>query len=764
MYKNGEMKVLTSVLAALILAGSAVAASRAWTAQWIAAPDHEMQSWHAPDFPAPVFRKTFELANEVSNARLAICGLGYFHCLLDGREVTDAELTPTPTQYDRRWRYRVFPLGTLAAGAHELTVEVGDGLYRSVTPDSWHFDKAPWLDYPKLLCELEDGAGAVLVKSDRSWRVCHGPTVHTAFRGGETYDARREGKGEWMTPKIIPGPGGVGEEETMPPCRVLTRRKMTRIRPKGLNDKVIYDAGTCQSGVPRLTVRGPAGAKVSVYCGEVLDAKGVARRIGWLVKHSPDFQRDVYVLRGSGEETWRPRFTYHGYRFVEVTVEGGAELLGLEALEIGTDFPKIGSVRTSDKTLTAIERKAMQSIRANFVGFPTDCPHREKNGWSSEARLQSEALMYAYDAGSAHLHYTDTLCDTQRPDGHLANMAPSAGWGYNWAAGPSYEACAFAIDDSVWRFTGDGRGIESHRDHLDRFLGYCETLLDERGLLPFGLGDWMAPDVTKPGNVYHQRFGASWAFPESTNCPYAYIQTAFFKRALDLRAESAERTGDAATATRCRTRAKEVAAAIRAAYGTTGSTTGCALALEFGLCDETDRPKVAAELADLVRRLDGRVDFGTIGSGCVLRALFENGYADLGYRMMVQPDYPGYGYFAGRSDLTTFSEYWHGGADSQIHGAFTDVVACMYRYLAGFRHVARRPGRTFLEIRPNFPAGLNDFAAEHAGYRIAWKRNGEKAEVRVTVPTDAAADFVAPDGAVTALSSGDHSLDVHLRK
>lgn len=734
------------------------AEGRAWRAQWIASPDHEMQSWHSPDFPAPVFRKSFSLTGDLKNARLYICGLGYFHCRLDGMEVTDAELTPTPTQYDRRWRYRCFPVPKLEPGKHELVVEVGDGLYRCATPDSWHFDKATWMDYPKLLCELVDEKGNVVLKTDRSWEVRPGPTFHTAFRGGEYYDARLEDAGRWMTPKIVPGPGGVGEEETMPPCRILTRRKMNRIRPKGLSDKVIYDAGVCQSGVPRLTVRGPAGSKVSVYCGETLDAKGVARRIGWLVKHSPDFQRDVYILKGTGEETWRPRFTYHGYRFAEVSVEGGAELLGLEALEIGTDFSKIGSIRTSNQTLMTIERKAMQSIRANFVGYPTDCPHREKNGWSSEARLQSEALLYGFDAGTAYLHYTDTLCDTQRPDGHLSGIAPSSGWGYNWGAGPSWESCAFLIDESVWRFTGNGRGLAEHCGNLDRFLVFCETLVDERGLLQFGLGDWMAPDLAKPGNVSNKRFGASWAFPESTNCPYAYIQTAFFKRTLDLRAEIAARANDAPTAARCRARAAEVAAAIRATYGTTASTTGCALSLLFGLCHEEDRSKVAAELADIVRGLDCRVDFGTIGSGCVLRALFESGYADLGYRMMVQPKYPGYGYFAGRSDLTTFSEYWYGGADSQIHGAFTDVVACMYRYLAGMRHVARHPGRDFLEIRPMFPKGLDDFAATHDGYCVSWKRTGNAVTVEIVIPNDAAADYVKPDGSVTLLCSGKHSM------
>jgi len=727
---------------------------RVWQAQWIMAPDCLHIDWRSKDLPAPVFARRFAVTNVTAGARLAICGLGYFHCLLDGREVTDAELVPAPTAYDRRWRYRVFALPPLAAGEHELRVEVGDGLYRCTTPDLWHFDKASWLDYPKLLCELEDAEGRLLLKTDKSWRVRHGPTVHTALRGGETYDARREKDGDWRQARLANGPGGRGEEETMPPCRIVATHEM---RP--VAGTAIYDAGVNLAGVPRLTVRGSAGAKVTVWCDEALTADGtnLLGAIRMILPDSPDFQRDEYILRGGGVETWRPRFTYHGFRYAKVAVEGDARLERLEALEINTDFANNGSFRTSDGTLCAVGRKALRAVRSNFVGIPTDCPHREKNGWFSEARLQNETLLYECDAASAIRAFVDMALDLQRPCGQLPNIAPSPGWGYSWCTGPTYESGPYLMAEQVYRFTGDASALLGVRECLLRNLAFQETLLDERGVLDIesSLGDWMAPELDRMRTQEVPRVYSDWAYPEATNAPRPYLQTAFYKRLLDLAAEIAALDGRPCEAAELAGRARRTAEALQAAYGVPNTTTCLALALECGLCRPAERQAVLDRLVGIVRANRHRVDFGTIGSGCVLRALFENGCADDAYRMMVQPDYPGYGYLAANAELTAFPEQWSIRDESRNHGAFSDVVACMYRYLAGIRHVSERPGRNFVEIRPCIPGGLADFSATHEGYSVSWRKVGAQVEFEVLVPEGKRADFIFA-GARRPLEPGRH--------
>ena len=286
-------------------------------------------------------------------------------------------------------------------------------------------------------------------------------------------------------------------------------------------------------------------------------------------------------------------------------------------------------------------------------------------------------------------------------------------------------------------------------------------LCDERGVLPpIGLGDWLAPELERKRPQRSRRAESSWAYPESTNTSPAYVQTAFYKRLLDLAAEVALRKGLVEESRRFRCRAVQTARAMRTTFGWPKSTTACALSLEFGICEDGERRSVAETLVGIVRANRHRVDYGTIGSGCVLRQLFENGYADDAYRMMVQPDYPGYGYLANLSDLTAFPEEWSvvGVGQSRNHGAFADVVACMYRYLAGIRHVSRQPGRSHVEICPCFPKGLADFSATHEGFSVSWRRTGKTVDVEVVVPRGKNASYRFADGRCRDLAEGSWSL------
>ena len=711
-------------------------------AKWIAYPyDRPMGNFTAPVLPAPTFRCAFTLEQPVRNATLRISGLGFYTFEVDGKRLDDARLVPAPTQYDVRFRWRAHGLGALAAGRHVLSVTVGDGFYRNGSATYWHFEKAPWTDYPKLALELTDDAGKRLLETDERWSVRFSPIRRTEFRRGESYDARLEfpvleveGK-DWKRARLVSAPGGRPDEETFPPCRVVATYPMTRI--EGTN---VWAAPVNVSGVPRLRVRGAAGARVTLACGECQrrerNANGRKVIVTNLVAYG-ESQFDTYVLKGDADgEIWAPEFTYHGFDHVRATVEGSAEILGLEALDIHTDFRPLGRLSTSDKLLQTILNAGMRSALNNFVGIPTDCPHREKNGWTSEARLQCETLLYAWDAAGAYLAFVDEMLDAQRPSGQLPGMLPTGGVGYNWGSGPAWDAALACIPESVMRFTGDRACFEKYRGAIRKYCDYVATLLNEDGLCTFGLGDWC-----------HSQFGKV--------APVPFVTTAFYIRCLDL-------IGDAKRAGRAR------AALLKRYYSGRGvfseaASVMPALALEFNLVPESDRAACAAELARVVKANGAKVDYGTVGSGCVLRALFEAGEADLAYEVMTQPEMPGYAWWFRELRLTAFPESWNALRSSSLnHGAFSDIVACAYRHLAGFRHVAERPGRTYLEIRPSFPEKLADFAAEHNGYRVAWKRAGDSIELSILVPEGCAADYVSADGTRRPLASGEHRF--HLER
>ena len=704
--------------------------------------------WRSPVRAAPTFRGTFELEKARANLRIAVCGLGYFECRLDGRPVTDAMLMPGETQYDVRWRYRVFNLPELAKGRHVVTITCGDGLYRATTPDVWHFDKATWAAYPKAVCEISSGDGEVVLRTDDSWQWRPSPTIFTSLRGGETYDARKafadDSNEGWIPVAIVAPPGGIGEEEKFPPCRVVRVHAMTN-----RTGTAVWEAPVTLAGNVRIRARGERGAKVTIVTAERIseDAGHVDLRgldIFDLGKPEKTFQRDTFMLAGEGEETWSPRFTYHGFKYAELRTAGIVEILSVEALEINNDFPRIGRVTEAPPAALHVANACERSILGNFHNIPTDCPTREKNGWTSEARIMCEAALYSFDAGSAYAAYADLIGDTQRPSGQISAIAPCNGWGYNWGSGPAWDTALMEIPDAVYRFTGDRSSIERLYPKIARYLDFAERMLGADGLPAHGLGDWD---------------GAKDEYPRLARAGFRIRNLAYGERFARLLGKQE----DALRFSRLRTDA--VAAFRRAFCGPDGLSAATnsfphALMLDFGIVEKDKRAECAKRLAETVERNGARIDYGTLGSRCVLRMLFEHGHADLAWRMMTQPDYPGYAFLTETLGMTTFPERWnihirpevHG--NSRNHGAFTDYLAVAYRHLGGIRHPTDRPGRDFIEVRPSFPPSLPAFACEHEGYKVGWKRDSGNVRINLTVPKGKSARYVFADGHAREFGEG----------
>ena len=773
-----DMKCPVSLILVLVAACSLfadreeTAGQRPRVARWIAHPNGGGGlNWGEACLPGrmliptPVFRRRFALEQPLVGAELYVTGLGFFEVRIDGRPVTDGRLMPAPSAYDRRWRYRRFALPELSSGAHVVSVLVGNGFYCEWCPGAWNFDAAPWADHPKMFLEIEDASGRIVLASDETWKVKFSPIVCTGLRGGEDYDARLEfpedetdGKG-WFPALVKPGPGGFGEEETQPPCRAVETHPMTRL--KGSD---VWVSPVAVAGVPRLTVRGARGAKVTLRCGEyqrrIDDKRGTTNETqvayaggAFSGGSGRRWQVDSYVLKGADEETWEPRFTYHGFDRIEAKVEGAAEIVRLEAVGIHTDFAPNGKVETSDVRLQRLLAASSRAALANFVGIPTDCPHREKIGWLSEARIQSEFLLYGWACADAYAAYVDDIADVQRPSGQLPGIAPTGGWGYNWGTGPMWW-CAFPlIADSIGRFTGDWSVARRTLAAQKRQSAFLETVTGADGLVRFGLPDWCVPNGTR-----HR-------------CPNWFSTTAFAVAIHAKTASFCERFGDVEGARSCRMRAAAGIRALQKAFYrgegrfSVPNTTMHALALEYGIVPAADRAACAAELNRIALANGCRPDYGTGGAGCVVQQLFEQGYADTAFAYLVQPECPGYQVWFDRWRLTALPESWDPdragpGADSRFHGVFSSVCDTLYRSLAGFRHDADLDGAREIRIRPSFPSELGDFAAEHAGYRVAWRREGKRILFEVTVPAGKTAELQLPGLEPRRLGPGTETFDL----
>lgn len=462
--------------------------------KWIAPRQRSLSDWRAPVFPAPRLIRDFELSDDDANKKLTalISGLGFFELYINDRKVGNDCLVPAPSIYDRRWRFRRYDVSAyVRAGSNRIAVILGNGQYNSSTAEVWHFDKATWRDHPKLIFELRQGQ-RLLLTSDTCWQSQTGPITFDSLRGGEFYD----GTIEWSEQKpvrIAAPPGGVGTEETAPACRVVETLAMKLMDPQ----KHIYESPFNLTGVVRISVRGPRGATVEMQHGELLseDGKSIDPYIGCYITDG-SFQLDKYTLSGDPSgEIYEPRFTYHGFRYVKLTMSEPLEIVKVEARRIQSDFTAAGQLHCSDPAVSTVHRMALNSYNGNFIGLPLDCPHREKNGWTSEAQLGLDLGLYSYDCGTAYIEYLETLTDAMRISGQLPGMVPTSGWGYNWGNGPAYDSALINIAWQLYLFNADRNVLRKFFPFMVKTVDYYYHQMSENDLVFYGLGDWLAPNT-----------------------------------------------------------------------------------------------------------------------------------------------------------------------------------------------------------------------------------------------------------------------------
>lgn len=731
-----------------------------WQAKWIGyTKKHDLQTDWAQEASSPVFRKVFDVRKPVARAALSICGLGYYELHLNGGRVGDHVLDPGFTRYDRRALYVTYDVtDRMKQGANAVGVMLGNGWYNHHTLAVWNFHEAPWRDQPKLLLNLRleyaDGSVETIV-SDESWKANIGPVVLDSIHNGEYYDARREMPGwdkpgfndtAWDSPQVVSAPGGALRAQMMPPCRVTQSLRPQRLaEPKP--GVFIFDMGQAFAGWAELTVSGPAGTTVSMRFGERLRADGTLdqEEIAKFVKQGP-FQTDTYILKGQGTEVWEPRFTYHGFRYVEVTgLPATPSLDTLRGRVVHTDFTRAGRFECSHELVNRIQSITDWSYRSNFHGYPTDCPHREKNGWTGDAHLAAEQAMYNWHNDAAYVKWLNDLQDEQQDDGNLPGIVPTSGWGYSWGNGPAWDSAYVLIPWYLYQYRGDTRVLADHFDRLKRYVDYM-TSRSQGHLVEHGLGDWVPAETKTPVVV--------------TSSGYYYADALLVARMARLlgKAEDAKKYG-------------ELAEKIRNAFNeslyegnglySNGSQTALSCTLYQGLVPAEERAEVVAKLAAAVKAKQDHLDVGILGAKYLFHSLSANGEHDLAWRVATQTTAPSYGDWINRG-ATTLWEDWPG-VGSLIHVMFGDISAWFYQNLGGINVDPEKPGFKHVIIRPRPVDGLEWVRAEHDSIygpvRSHWRRESGAMIFEVAVPVNASATLYLPARNREAVQEGGRSVD-----
>ena len=698
-----------------------VASDASWSGGNVLSPAREVPYGASFSFRhetrSAAFRKTFDLPSRPRRATLFVTAPGFYEASLNGRRVGDRVLDPSPTDFTKRVYYSRHDVTDLvAAGSNTISVLLGHGWFDCPFDRTWNFDLAPWRDAPqmiaRLVCELADGS-SVSVVSDATWEQVANPVVSDNFRVGEVATGARDETA--FGPAVeTTGPAGVLEPARHHPSKIVRELAPTDVRRLADGSwRVTF--GENFTGWVRARLRGLGkGAVVTFVYDEQLDEP--SRNISMFTE---DAQTARYVAGGAPEETFEPRFTYYGFRYL--TIRGLAEAPKKDDFVgcfVRTAFPKTGSFTCSDGDFNRLMDAAARSFEGNFTaGFPTDCPHREKNGWTADAAMAVDFGLASYDMAADYRKWLQDLVDAQLPSGVMPALAPTCGWGTfpfdGLGYGAVWDSAIYAVAHGLWQRAGDLGAVRLAYPAMVRHFRFAESQVDADGLVGKFYGDHCAWRDLQPDNRY--------------SCSaYQVFNT-------ERLAEMAEALGDAKQAAECRAAARRMRAAIvRSFYRGNGvwddgRPTAQALAVDFGLAPAAECAATEARLVRAVEEAGGHFEFGIVGSRHLLCALSKVGRTDLVVGGLLQKTEPSMLRWLDDGGGTLWETY--DGAASRNHIMFGYYAAWAYEHLAGITPLA--PGYARVRLAPEPVAALTNVAASvatpHGEIRSSWRREADGA-------------------------------------
>lgn len=635
-----------------------------------------------PDQSSHIARREFNVDKKISRARAYVTGLGYYELYINGNKIGDRVLDPARTEYSKRVSYSSYDVtGDIVQGRNCAGIALGKG---------W------WSESQRFLLQLEiqfaDGTSQKIL-SDGSWRRSYGPIVENTLYNGETYDARRQLRGwnkpgfddaKWEAAGVVKMPGIDLTAQTIQPIQVVkTMQPKTITTPKP--GVYVVDFGQNFSGWCRINVAAPIGTKITLKHAELIYPDGTVNQENLRSARATD----VYITEGIGRETYEPRFTYHGFRYVQIEGWPGKLSKGdIAGRLVCTALAPRGVFSCSNDLINKIQECSWWGMITNYHSIPTDCPQRdERQGWTGDAQMTASALYYNFDMTPACVKFLQDIADAQGEDGSVPDTVPKV-WGKQ-NGDPMWSAAYPVIVWQTYLHTGDKGILAQHYNGIKKFIDHLHSQTQDLILAHNTYGDWVSVEGT----------------------PKDLISTGGFCWMTGMFADMAKALGRDADVRTYRDLQKSIGLAFNRAFydpktGIYGNGSQFSIAMPLAL-DIVPAEKREAVLATLVEAIEvkhkGHLSTGFIGTPFLLDALVKHGRADLAFKIVNQRTYPGWGYMI-ENGATTVWELWTlatgNGMNSHNHPAFGFVSSWFYRVLAGLEPDPSNAGWSSFTVKP----------------------------------------------------------------
>ncbi len=696
--------------------------------------------------PAPYLRKDFSIGESVKRATVYATALGFYQLYINGKRVGDDFFTPGWTDYNKRIYYQTYDVTDLLkpGAGNAIGAILAEGWYAGNVGSRGQNIYGSQLRLKAQIHIVYGNGDEQVVSTDETWKASDGPIREADMQDGETYDARLEMTGwsesgfndaSWKN--VVSTDGVKALIQAYPGIPVRKTREVTPISVTEPKPGVfIYDLGQNFAGCARLKASGNAGTKIVLRFGEMLDSDGLL----YTTNLRGARVIDTYILKGGAEEIWEPDFTYHGFRYVEITGYPGKP--GMDAITgvvMQSGLAETSTFATSMPLLNRLYSNIVWGQRSNYFEVPTDCPQRdERLGWMGDAQVFVRTASYNMDIAPFFTKWMVDVEDGQRADGAFTDVAPAVLTGVSSAWADAGVICPWTI----YNVYGDKRIVEKHYKSMERWIDFQKQRSGNNLSFIGGYGDWL--NVNQPTDK-------------------GLISTAYYGRSVDLLAQMARAIGRKEAAEKHNKLYRGIGKAFTGYFMASdgkisGDTqTGYLLALNFGLIPDKLRKHAAAHLVDGIKNRDWSLATGFLGCSMLLPTLTEVGRTDVAYRLLTNRKYPSWGYSIDQGATTTW-ERWNSytkengfgdpGMNSFNHYAYGAVGEWMFSTLAGID--MEEPGYKRILIHPRPGGGLTWAEASYNSIRgliaVSWKFRDNDVTLDVTIPANTVATVYVPAG------------------